>query len=92
MSAPRAGHGLSGTQPRTSSGAATSTDQISSDAPVSTTWWALVGLGFLARALPPTRAVLGGAAGPDLVPVLAATGASELIWSVLVAAPLLVLG
>ena len=59
---------------------------------VSTTWWALVGLGFLARALPPTRAVLGGATGPDLIPVLAATGASELIWSVLVAAPLLVLG
>ena len=59
---------------------------------VSTTWWALVGLAFLARALPPTRAVLGGATGPDLIPVLAATGASELIWSVLVAAPLLVLG
>ena len=57
-----------------------------------TTWWALVGLGFLARALPPTRAVLTGATGPALVPVLAATGAAELIWSVLVAAPLLVLG
>ena len=57
-----------------------------------TTWWALVGLGFLARAIPPTRAVLTGAVGPALVPVLAATGASELIWSVLVALPLLVLG
>ena len=51
-----------------------------------------VGLGFLARALPPTRAVLGGATGPALIPVLAATGAAELIWSVLVAVPLLVLG
>jgi 1,4-dihydroxy-2-naphthoate octaprenyltransferase len=57
-----------------------------------TTWWALVGLGFLARALPPTRTVLGGATGPALVPVLAGTGASELVWSVLVAAPLLLLG
>ena len=57
-----------------------------------TTWWALVGLGFLARALPPTRTVLGGATGPALVPVLARTGASELVWSVLVAVPLLLLG
>jgi 1,4-dihydroxy-2-naphthoate polyprenyltransferase len=57
-----------------------------------TTWWVLVGLGFLARALPPTRVVLGGATGPALVPVLAGTGASELLWSVLVAAPLLLLG
>ena len=55
---------------------------------VATTWWALVGLGFLVRALPPTRAVLGGATGPALIPVLAATGAAELIWSVLVAAAL----
>ena len=57
-----------------------------------TTLWALLGLGFVARALPPVRAVLGGATGPALVPVLAATGASELLWSVLVAAPLLLLG
>ncbi len=56
-----------------------------------TTWWALLGLGFLARAIAPTRTVLAGATGPALVPVLAATGASELIWSVLVALPLLVL-
>jgi 1,4-dihydroxy-2-naphthoate octaprenyltransferase len=55
-----------------------------------TTWWALVGLGFLARAAAPTRAVLAGATGPALIPVLAGTGAGELIWSVLVAAPLLV--
>ena len=56
-----------------------------------TTWWALLGLVFLARAAAPTRAVLGGAAGPALIPVLAATGASELVWSVAVAVPLLVL-
>jgi 1,4-dihydroxy-2-naphthoate octaprenyltransferase len=57
-----------------------------------TTWWALLGLGFLARVAAPTRAVLSGAAGPTLIPVLAGTGAAELAWSVLVAVPLLVLG
>ena len=56
----------------------------------STTWWALVGLVFLARCVAPVRTVLGGAAGPSLVPVLGATGAAELIWSVAVAVPLLV--
>ena len=43
---------------------------------------------FTLRILPAPPVLLG----PALVPVLAATGASELIWSVLVAAPLLVLG
>ena len=57
-----------------------------------TTWWALLGLGFLARIAGPTRAVLSGAAGPALIPVLAATGISEVIWAALVAGPLLVLG
>ena len=57
-----------------------------------TTWWALLGLGFLARAAAPARAVLAGAAGPALIPVLAATGAAEIVWAVLVAAPLLVVG
>jgi 1,4-dihydroxy-2-naphthoate octaprenyltransferase len=57
-----------------------------------TTWWALLGLGFLARAAAPTRAVLTGATGPALIPVLAGTGASELLWSILVAVPLLSLG
>jgi 1,4-dihydroxy-2-naphthoate octaprenyltransferase len=57
-----------------------------------TTWWVLLGLGFLARVAGPVRAVLAGATGPALIPVLAATGASEIIWSVLVAGPLLVLG
>ncbi len=59
---------------------------------VATTWWALLGLGFLARIAGPTRDVLKGAAGPALIPVLAATGISEVIWAALVAAPLLVLG
>ena len=57
-----------------------------------TTWWALLGLGFLARIAGPTRDVLKGASGPALIPVLAATGISEVIWAALVAAPLLVLG
>ena len=57
-----------------------------------TTWWALLGLGFLARIAGPTRDVLRGASGPALIPVLAATGISEVIWAALVAAPLLVLG
>ncbi len=54
-----------------------------------TTWWALLGLGFLVAALPGLRVVGGGATGPGLVPVLQATGSAELVWSVLVAAPLL---
>ncbi len=59
---------------------------------VATTWWALLGLGFLARIAGPTRDVLKGATGPALIPVLAATGISEVIWAALVAAPLIVLG
>jgi 1,4-dihydroxy-2-naphthoate octaprenyltransferase len=55
-----------------------------------TTWWALVGLVFVARCVAPMRTVLGGADGPALIPVLAATGAAELIWSVGVAVPLLI--
>jgi 1,4-dihydroxy-2-naphthoate octaprenyltransferase len=53
-----------------------------------TTWWALVGLLFLVPGLAATRTVLGGAAGPALIPVLQRTGAAELAWAVLVAAPL----
>ncbi|KRF01345.1 1,4-dihydroxy-2-naphthoate octaprenyltransferase [Nocardioides sp. Soil777] len=54
-----------------------------------TTWWALLGLGFLLRMIPPVRTVLGGAVGPALVPVLQQTGVGQLVWSVLVAVPLL---
>ena len=56
-----------------------------------TTWWCLVGLGFLLVAGRALRTVLGGATGPALVPVLQQTGLAELAWSVLVAAPLLLL-
>ena len=55
---------------------------------VSTTWWALLGLGFLAPAAPAVRTVVGGATGPDLVPVLQQTGVAELTWAVLVTAAL----
>jgi 1,4-dihydroxy-2-naphthoate octaprenyltransferase len=55
-------------------------------------WCALVGLGFLLLALPATRTVLGGAAGPGLVPVLQQTGLAELLWATLVAAALVVCG
>ena len=55
-----------------------------------TTWWALLGLGFVAVANPAVRTVVGGATGPALVPVLQQTGLAELLWAVLVATPLLV--
>lgn len=54
-----------------------------------TTWWALAGLLFLVPGLAATRTVLGGAAGPALIPVLQRTGAAELVWAALVAVPLL---
>jgi 1,4-dihydroxy-2-naphthoate octaprenyltransferase len=56
-----------------------------------TTWWCLVGLGFLLVVGRALRTVLGGATGPALVPVLQQTGLGELVWSVLVAVPLLLL-
>lgn len=59
---------------------------------VATTWWALLGLGFLAVAGPAARTVLSGAVGPALIPVLQRTGLAELVWSVLVAVPLIALG
>ena len=46
---------------------------------LSTSWWALLGLVFLAPALAASRAVLGGAAGPGLIPVLQQTGVAELL-------------
>ncbi len=55
---------------------------------VSTTWWALLGLGFLAAAVPAVRVVTGGATGPALVPVLQQTGVAQLVWAVLVSAAL----
>ncbi|MGZ4476709.1 MAG: 1,4-dihydroxy-2-naphthoate polyprenyltransferase [Nocardioides sp.] len=57
---------------------------------VVTTWWALVGLGFLAVGLQGVRLVTGGAVGPALIPVLQKTGVAELLWALLVAVPLFV--
>jgi len=54
----------------------------------STTWWGLLGLGFLLLAARGVRTVLSGAVGPALVPVLQSTGLAELVWAVLVAVPL----
>ncbi|MBB6627378.1 1,4-dihydroxy-2-naphthoate polyprenyltransferase [Nocardioides sp. KIGAM211] len=59
---------------------------------VSTTWWALVGLGFLAVALRGVRTVRSGATGPGLIPVLQQTGLAELLWAALVAAALVARG
>ena len=59
---------------------------------VSTTWWALLGLGFFLPAVRGVRTVLSGAVGPALVPVLQSTGLAELVWAVLVAVPLVVVG
>jgi len=53
-----------------------------------TTWWALVGLGFLVLAAPACRLVLSGATGPGLIPVLQSTGLAELTWAALVAGAL----
>ncbi|TNM36301.1 1,4-dihydroxy-2-naphthoate polyprenyltransferase [Nocardioides albidus] len=50
---------------------------------VLTTWWALLGLGFLVPAVAAARVVLGGAQGPALIPVLQRTGIAELVWAVL---------
>jgi 1,4-dihydroxy-2-naphthoate octaprenyltransferase len=55
-----------------------------------TTWWALIGLGFLAVGLQGVRLVRGGAAGPALIPVLQKTGVAELLWALLVAVPLII--
>jgi 1,4-dihydroxy-2-naphthoate octaprenyltransferase len=46
---------------------------------LSTSWWALLGLVFLAPALAACRTVLGGASGPGLIPVLQQTGIAELL-------------
>jgi 1,4-dihydroxy-2-naphthoate octaprenyltransferase len=45
-----------------------------------TTWWALLALAYAAAAAPAARAVLGGAGGPALIPVLQQTGLSELVF------------
>ncbi|WP_296607117.1 1,4-dihydroxy-2-naphthoate polyprenyltransferase [Nocardioides sp.] len=59
---------------------------------LATSWWALLGLGFLVLAVPASRTVLGGATGPGLIPVLQSTGLAELLWAALVALGLVVAG
>ena len=54
-----------------------------------TTWWVLLGLGFLAVAGRAVAVVASGAVGPALIPALALTGQSELVWAAGVAVPLL---
>ena len=46
-----------------------------------TSAWALVAFAFLVPVAPAVRAVLGGAGGRDLVPVLQAVGVSELVYA-----------
>ena len=46
-----------------------------------TTWWALLGVFYAAPVAPAARAVLEGAQGRDLVPVLQQTGLGELLWA-----------
>jgi len=48
-----------------------------------TTWWALLGLGFLAAAAAGVRTVNGGAVGLALVPALQQTGVAGLLWAAL---------
>ena len=55
---------------------------------VTTSGWALLGLGFVLPALPGLRTVLGGATGPALVPVLQSTAVAQLAWAVLADIPL----
>lgn len=50
--------------------------------------WALIGLGALALAVKPARAVASGTSGGALVPVLGATGRLQLVFGILFAAGL----
>ena len=47
---------------------------------VTTTWWALLALGFALPGARAGRAVATGAAGPALIPVLQLTGVAELVY------------
>ena len=58
----------------------------------STTWWALLALGFWPLAQRGVRTVASGATGPGLIPVLAGTGTAELAWAALATVGLVVGG
>lgn len=55
-----------------------------------TTWWALLGLAFLLPGLPSVRAVLRGATGRDLIPVLQRTGTATLVYAAGIFLPLVI--
>lgn len=55
-----------------------------------TTWWALLALGFLVLARRGVAVVRSGATGPGLIPVLASTGLSGVVWAALAAVGLAV--
>jgi 1,4-dihydroxy-2-naphthoate polyprenyltransferase len=45
-----------------------------------TTWWAVLALAYAGTAAPAARAVVDGANGPELIPVLQQTGVAELVF------------
>jgi 1,4-dihydroxy-2-naphthoate octaprenyltransferase len=47
---------------------------------LATSGWALLSLAYAVPAAAASRTVLGGAAGPGLIPVLQRTGVAELLW------------
>ena len=51
--------------------------------------WSLLALLAAAVAIPPVKAVLGGARGPALIPVLGGTGKVQLAYGALLSAGLL---
>ncbi|MCM0621734.1 1,4-dihydroxy-2-naphthoate polyprenyltransferase [Nocardioides bruguierae] len=57
-----------------------------------TSWWALLALVFVLPARRGVNTILSGAQGPALIPVLASTGAAELLWSLGAGVPLMIVG
>ncbi|HSV38927.1 MAG TPA: 1,4-dihydroxy-2-naphthoate polyprenyltransferase [Nocardioidaceae bacterium] len=55
-----------------------------------TSWWAMLGLACLPAAVRGTQIVLAGTTGPGLIPVLARTGAAELLYGLGIFAGLLI--
>ena len=45
--------------------------------------WSVLAVGAAVAALAPVRVVLGGAAGPALIPVLGATGRTQMLYGLL---------
>lgn len=52
-------------------------------AAVTGSWWPLVGVAAGVAAVKPSRVMLGGAEGPDLIPVLSSTGVMLLVYGAL---------